>query len=91
MDHLVSENLQNYGNCLLGDRFESINRNIFINIYRIFSYRYKRTYEYKIRDELEKKGIEMKQPEEITLEQEYEKLEKVCRLVYIETVDRNLL
>nr|XP_012214443.1 PREDICTED: cytochrome c oxidase assembly protein COX16 homolog, mitochondrial [Linepithema humile] len=39
-------------------------------------YRYKQVYEYTIRDELEKKGIEMKQPEEITLEKEYEKLKK---------------
>ncbi|XP_012534378.1 cytochrome c oxidase assembly protein COX16 homolog, mitochondrial isoform X2 [Monomorium pharaonis] len=38
--------------------------------------RYKRQ-EYKLRDELEKKGIEMRQPEEITLEKEYEKLEKM--------------
>lgn len=35
-----------------------------------------------MRDELEKKGFQMRQPEQITLEQEYKKLEKVCRLVY---------
>ncbi|KAL6254010.1 hypothetical protein P5V15_015863 [Pogonomyrmex californicus] len=40
-------------------------------------YKYKHTYEYKIRNELEKRGIEMRQPEEITLEKEYEKLEKM--------------
>ncbi|XP_077263652.1 cytochrome c oxidase assembly protein COX16 homolog l(3)neo43 isoform X2 [Temnothorax americanus] len=40
-------------------------------------YRYKRTHEHKVRDELEKKGLQMKQPEEITLEKEYEKLEKM--------------
>ncbi|KAH0948916.1 hypothetical protein HN011_008065 [Eciton burchellii] len=37
-------------------------------------YRYKRTNEYVMRNELQKKGIEMKQPSEITLEKEYEKL-----------------
>ncbi|XP_050464868.1 cytochrome c oxidase assembly protein COX16 homolog, mitochondrial [Cataglyphis hispanica] len=40
-------------------------------------YRYKNTTEYSIRDELEKKGIETRPLEEITLEKEYEKLEKV--------------
>lgn len=46
---------------------------------RIFThrYRYKNTTEYSIRDELEKKGIETRPLEEITLEKEYEKLEKV--------------
>ncbi|KAM0733417.1 Cytochrome c oxidase assembly protein COX16-like protein, mitochondrial [Formica fusca] len=40
-------------------------------------YRYKSTNDYSIRDELEKKGIETRPLEEITLEKEYEKLEKV--------------
>ncbi|XP_011698857.1 PREDICTED: cytochrome c oxidase assembly protein COX16 homolog, mitochondrial [Wasmannia auropunctata] len=40
-------------------------------------YRYKSTSEVKLRDELEKKGFQLKQPEEITLEKEYEKLEKI--------------
>ncbi|XP_011860948.1 PREDICTED: cytochrome c oxidase assembly protein COX16 homolog, mitochondrial isoform X2 [Vollenhovia emeryi] len=39
--------------------------------------RYKRTNEYKIREELEKQGIQMREPEEITLEKEYEKLQEV--------------
>ncbi|XP_011155612.1 cytochrome c oxidase assembly protein COX16 homolog, mitochondrial [Solenopsis invicta] len=40
-------------------------------------YRYKRTNDYKLRDELEKDGFQMRQPEEITLEMEYEKLKKM--------------
>ncbi|XP_070167409.1 cytochrome c oxidase assembly protein COX16 homolog, mitochondrial [Polyergus mexicanus] len=40
-------------------------------------YRYKSTTEYSIRDELEKKGIKTIPLEEITLEKEYEKLEKM--------------
>ncbi|XP_012058071.1 PREDICTED: cytochrome c oxidase assembly protein COX16 homolog, mitochondrial [Atta cephalotes] len=40
-------------------------------------YRYKHTSQYNIHDELEKEGFQMKSPEEITLEKEYEKLEKL--------------
>ncbi|GAB1869701.1 Cytochrome c oxidase assembly protein COX16 homolog, mitochondrial [Camponotus japonicus] len=41
-------------------------------------YRYKRTTEVpSIRDELEKKGIQIRPLEEITLEKEYEKLQKM--------------
>jgi hypothetical protein len=34
-----------------------------------------------MRNELQKKGIEMKQPSEITLEKEYEKLKTVCKII----------
>jgi len=54
-----------------------------------FSYRYKRTHEYNIRDELEQKGFQLRQPEEITLEKEYEKLEKVCGVTCVKTVNRD--
>ncbi|XP_026830295.1 cytochrome c oxidase assembly protein COX16 homolog, mitochondrial [Ooceraea biroi] len=37
-------------------------------------YRYKRTNEYILRKDLQEEGIKMKQPNEITLEKEYEKL-----------------
>ncbi|KYN11899.1 hypothetical protein ALC57_16041, partial [Trachymyrmex cornetzi] len=40
-------------------------------------YRYKRTSQYDIHDELEKEGFQMKPSEEITLEKECEKLEKI--------------
>ncbi|XP_018399109.1 PREDICTED: cytochrome c oxidase assembly protein COX16 homolog, mitochondrial [Cyphomyrmex costatus] len=40
-------------------------------------YRYRRTSECNIHDELEKEGFQFRPPEEITLEKEYEKLEKM--------------
>lgn len=47
-----------------------------------FSYKYRKVSEYNIRSELEKEGIQMKLSEEVTLEKEYEKLEKVGNKVY---------
>ncbi|KAL0116936.1 hypothetical protein PUN28_010074 [Cardiocondyla obscurior] len=40
-------------------------------------YKYKRTQDLKLREELQKEGMEMKQPGEITLEKEYEKLKEM--------------
>ncbi|XP_020289650.1 cytochrome c oxidase assembly protein COX16 homolog, mitochondrial [Pseudomyrmex gracilis] len=40
-------------------------------------YTYRKVSGYNIRGELEKEGIQMRLPEEITLEKEYEKLEKM--------------
>ncbi|EZA50276.1 Cytochrome c oxidase assembly protein COX16-like protein, mitochondrial [Ooceraea biroi] len=44
-------------------------------------YRYKRTNEYILRKDLQEEGIKMKQPNEITLEKEYEKLKTVCKIM----------
>lgn len=40
-------------------------------------YKYKSTTQYSIRDEFEKRGVETRPLEEITIEKEYEKLQKV--------------
>lgn len=64
-------NLQNYGNYQAVFTWQN-----FV-IMRTFRYKYKSTTQYSIRDEFEKKGIETRPLEEITIEKEYEKLEKV--------------
>lgn len=84
VDRLVFENFQNYGNninakyTVVSLHHVKIYLRWYFNIKSFFSYIYKNTN--YIAEDLKSKGIFMKSSEEVTLEKEYEKLEKVCTL-----------